>query len=193
MTTLQEKSREEMAGLYDELTRLRERLAQLKRETAKGDVIDYELTDGAGNTVKLSQLFGDQDDLIVVQNMGKSCPYCTLWADGFVGLAEHLSDRAAFVLVSPDSFDVAKDFADTRGWNFTVLSSAGSDFKRDLGFENEQGEFMPGVSTFRRDGGAIIRNVANDMFGPGDSYCAAWHFFDLLQDGSNDWSPKYSY
>ena len=189
MTTPQE----EMRGLHEELGHLRERLNQLKRETAKGEVVDYELTDGAGNTVQLSELFGDQNDLIVVQNMGKSCPYCTLWADGFSGLAEHLSDRAAFVLVSPDPHEVARDFADSRGWNFTVLSSAGGDFKKDLGFENDQGEFMPGVSTFRREGDGAIRNVANDMFGPRDNYCAAWHFFDLLQDGSNDWSPKYGY
>ncbi len=189
MTTPQK----EMTGLYQELTRLRERLNQLKHETAKGEVADYELTGSAGKTVKLSELFGDKNDLIVVQNMGKSCPYCTLWADGFIGLAEHLSDRAAFVLVSPDSSDVVRDFADSRGWNFTVLSSAGSDFKKDLGFENEQGEFMPGVSTFRRGDDGSIKNTANDMFGPGDNYCAAWHFFDLLQDGSNDWSPKYSY
>ena len=88
---------------------------------------------------------------------------------------------------------MARDFAESRRWNFTVLSSAGSGFKKDLGFESDEGQFMPGVSTFRRsDNGAII-NVANDMFGPGDNYCAAWHFFDLLQDGSNDWAPKYSY
>ena len=60
-------------------------LAQLKRERDAEPVDDYELSGPAGK-VRLSELFGDKNDLIVVHNMGKSCPYCTLWADGFNGV-----------------------------------------------------------------------------------------------------------
>ena len=42
-------------------------------------------------------------DLIVIHNMGASCPYCTLWADGFNGIYDHLADRAAFVALQPRS------------------------------------------------------------------------------------------
>ena len=35
--------------------------------------------------------------------MGRGCSYCTLWADGFNGLRHHFEDRAAFVVVSPDT------------------------------------------------------------------------------------------
>jgi predicted dithiol-disulfide oxidoreductase (DUF899 family) len=62
-------------------------------------------------SVQLSDLFGEHEDLIVIHNMGVSCPYCTLWADGFNGLIRHLEDRAAFVMVSPDPPDIQKEFA----------------------------------------------------------------------------------
>ena len=35
--------------------------------------------------VRLSELFGEHDDLVIIHNMGASCRYCTLWADGFSG------------------------------------------------------------------------------------------------------------
>ena len=45
-------------------------------------VIDYDLVDSENQKIKLSQLFGTKKDLILVHNMGKSCPYCTMWAEG---------------------------------------------------------------------------------------------------------------
>ncbi len=183
---------EEMRSLYESLTGLRERLNELKRQTAKGDVENYTLTNHAGEKVSLASLFGDKKDLIVIQNMGKSCPYCTLWADGFTGSMKHLENRAAVVMVTPDSPEEQKIFADGRDWNFTMLSSQDSMFKKDLGFESESGDQMPGVSTFRLDGEQVV-NVANDYFGPGDDYCSVWHLFDLLDGGPDGWAPKYTY
>ena len=183
---------EEMRSLYEALTELRERLNELKRQTAKGDIENYTLTNHAGEKVSLASLFGDKKDLIVIQNMGKSCPYCTLWADGFTGSMKHLENRAAVVMVTPDSPEEQKIFADGRDWNFTMLSSQDSMFKKDLGFESESGDQMPGVSTFRLDGEQVV-NVANDYFGPGDDYCSVWHLFDLLDGGPDGWAPKYTY
>ena len=107
-------------------------------------------------------------------------------------MLEHLQNRAAFVVVSPDAPTEQQKFAADRGWRFALLSSQVSKFKRDLGFESESGDQMPGVSTFRRDGDQVV-NVANDYFGPGDAYCSVWHFFDLLADGAAGWTPQYRY
>ncbi len=182
----------EMQELHESLGKTRKRLAELKRKTAKGEIKDYTLLDPAGEPVTLSSLFGDRDDLIVIQNMGKSCPYCTLWADGFTGVQEHLENRAPFVVVSPDAPETQQEFAIGRGWRFRMLSSMDSAFKRDLGFESESGDQMPGISTFARRDGKII-NVANDFFGPGDDYCGVWHILDLLEKGADGWEPKFSY
>jgi predicted dithiol-disulfide oxidoreductase (DUF899 family) len=175
-----------------DLEALRKRYDEVRRASAKGKVEDYALQ-GPKGRVRLSKLFGKKRDLLVIQNMGRKCPYCTMWADTFNGIAHHVEDRAALVVVSPDAPADQKAFAKKRGWRFAMASSKGSRFKTDLGFESATGEQTPGVSAFRLDDDGTIRNVANDVFGPGDLYCGAWHLFDLLEGGAGDWGPKFAY
>ena len=78
-------------------------------------VEDWQLQNTDGSTVKLSQLFGDKTELLVVHNMGKHCNYCSLWADGFIGHANHIQERCAFVLCSNDDPQTVADFAKERG------------------------------------------------------------------------------
>ncbi len=176
--------------------RMLERRALLK-EIGAMPVEDYTLLDREGNEVSLSSLFGDHKELIVIHNMGRSCPYCTLWADGFNGVAEHLADRAAFALTSPDKPEVMREFADGREWSFPLYSTSESGFTSDLGFapEMEDGRpgYMPGYSVLTKDENGTIERVAKDFFGPGDPYAGIWHMFALLPEGSNGWHPKFSY
>ena len=86
-----------------------------KAKTKPEQVQDYVLKDWNNKNVKLSSLFGKNQDLILVHNMGTRCPYCTMWADGFNGVIDHLQDRTSFVVVSPDSPEVQKEFASSRG------------------------------------------------------------------------------
>lgn len=130
---------------------------------------------------------------MVVHNMGKSCPYCTLWADGFNGVVDHLGNRAPFVVVSPDDPKTQADFRKSRGWKFEMLSAAQSDFTRDMGFAAEDGSPWPGVSTFRKDADGKIYRTAKTWFGPGDDFCAVWHLLELLPEGVDGWEPKYKY
>ena len=94
-------------------------------------------------------------------------------------------------MVSPDAPKVQQAFAQKRGWKFRLLSGRGSTFTEDMGFKNKNG-WQPGMTTFHRAGKKIYR-VASAPFGPFDAFCAAWHFFNLLADGVNDWSPQYRY
>jgi predicted dithiol-disulfide oxidoreductase (DUF899 family) len=55
-----------------------------------------------------------------------------MWADGFTGTVPQLQDRAAFVVVSPDSPEIQQAFAQSRGWNFRMLSGQGSTFIKDM-------------------------------------------------------------
>jgi predicted dithiol-disulfide oxidoreductase (DUF899 family) len=123
--------------------------------------------------------------------MGTSCAYCTLWADGFNGLAGHLQDRAAFVMSTPDSPDVQAKFKASRGWAFRMVSNQGSSFAEDMGYKSAEG-WLPGVSVFKRQGSQIVR-VSDTSFGPGDDFCAAWHLFDLIPEGADGWQPQYKY
>ena len=141
-------------------------------------------------------MFGNRTDLIVVHNMGRSCPFCTLWADEFNGVLAHLEDRAPFVVTSPDSPESQAQFAISRGWNFKMYSTEGTRFAEEMGFYDSEGAragFMPGVSTFSRDADGGITRVASSFFGPGDPYCGVWHVMALLKDGVDDWAPKFEY
>jgi len=186
------KNAEKIEALEEQLREIRKELVALKLGQPREDVSDYELIDREGEKVKLSQLFGASNELIVIHNMGKSCAYCTLWADGFNGFLGHFENRAGFAVVSPDDWRVQREFADSRGWEFRMLSARGSSFTKDMGFENAEGKPQPGFSTFEKKNGKIFR-AASDWFGPGDHYCAIWHMFDLLPNGQNNWGPKFKY
>lgn len=62
----------QMEAIYHEIVERQKKLTELKRRSGKGPVEDYELTGPGGVKVRLSELFGDRRDLIVIQNMGKT-------------------------------------------------------------------------------------------------------------------------
>ena len=182
---------EKLGDYRTQIGELRKKMRDLQAAVEPEPVQDYAFTTPDG-TVRLSQLFGRKDDLIVIHNMGSSCPHCTLWADGFNGLYEHLANRAAFALSSPDAPAAQKRFAQSRGWRFPMVSHKGTSFAADMGYRSEDGGWMPGVSVFRREGGRILR-VADTSFSPGDDFCALWHLLDLFPEGAGDWSPRFRY
>ena len=180
--------------LADYRRRIAEVRAEMREAQATADpqeVEDYRLATADGS-VRLSELFGKHDDLIVIHNMGTSCAYCTLWADGYNGIYPHLADRAAFVISSPDAPEAQQKFAASRAWRFPMVSHQGTSFAADMGYRSSEGGWMPGISVFRREGKHILR-VADTPLHPGDDYCALWHMFDMLQGGPGDWAPKLKY
>ena len=68
-----------------EIETLQGEMRNLQAEVEPEVVQDYVL-DGWDGPVRLSELFGDKRDLILIHNMGKGCPSCTMWADGFNGV-----------------------------------------------------------------------------------------------------------
>lgn len=183
----------ELAQALTEVKAAKEKYLRVKRAATPKPVEDYRFARHDGGTATLSDLFGDKTDLIVIHNMGRSCPYCTVWADGFNGLVQHFEDRTGLVLVNKDPVEVQKEFKASRGWQFNMVSSENSTFNRDMGFEMENGSQYPGYSTYqKRPDGTIVR-IGFDFFDPGDDYCSLWNMFDMLADGVNGWEPKYQY
>jgi predicted dithiol-disulfide oxidoreductase (DUF899 family) len=179
-----------LAGQRRELAALRAKMRDTQAAQEPQSIGDYELQ-GVDGPVRLSQLFGEHDSLIVIHNMGRSCPACTMWADGFNGLRDHIASRAAFVVTSPDPPDVQQEFAAARGWKFRMLSHAGSTFATDMGFRGDN-RWLPGVSVFQRRDGKIVR-VSDASFSPGDDFCTTYHLFDLLPGGPGEWRPRFKY
>lgn len=170
---------------------LRTRMRAVQQRIEPQPVKDYTFTSAKG-PVCLSQLFGSKRDLIVIHNMGSHCPYCTLWADGYNGLYAHLATRAAFVVTSPDPPAEQRRFARSRGWRFPMVSHVGTTFAADMGYRSREGRWLPGFSAFRRTRDGIAR-VSDAAFSPGDDFCPAWHFFDVLPDGAAGWQPQLRY
>jgi predicted dithiol-disulfide oxidoreductase (DUF899 family) len=174
-----------LADYRAQIASIRERMRETLAGVEPQETQDYEFT-GTEGTVRLSELFGQHEDLILIHNMGVSCSYCTLWADGYNGIHPHVVTRAGFAVSSPDRPPVQKKFAESRGWRFPMVSHAGTNFAADMGYVSTNGGWMPGVSVFRRDGATILR-VSDTGFSPGDDFCSLWHFFDLLPGGVGEW------
>ena len=182
----------EMIGGYRrEIADIRQKMRKAQVQIEPEQVADYVFTSPTG-PIRLSELFGTHDDLMVVHNMGRSCPSCTLWADGYNGIHAHVISRAAFVVSSPDPPDVQQAFASSRAWKFPMVSHQGTSFAADMGYASENGSWRPGISVFHRQG-ATVERVSDAQWSPGDDFCTLWHFFDLLPEGAPGWSPKFNY
>jgi predicted dithiol-disulfide oxidoreductase (DUF899 family) len=180
---------QQLAEYRRQIAELREKMRSAQASIEPEEVRDYEFAAPQGK-VRLPDLFGDKDTLFVIHNMGASCPYCTLWADGFSGVFDHLRNRTAFVLSSPDTPEQQQKFAKSRNWSFPMVSHQGTSFVQDMGYF-EDGP-TPGVSVFKRKDGKIFR-VADTSFSPGDDFCSVWHFLDLIPEGAAGWEPTYRY
>jgi len=188
-----ETTEQQIQALEKRIMESKKQLASLRQKLPPQTITEnYTFQSKGGETVTLAQLFGDKQELILVYNMGRSCSYCTLWADGLNGLTNHLNSRAAFVVVSPDLPEEQTEFATARNWQFALFSHQGSDFVSDMGFK--AGEYyLPGVSIFLKDEKGVVYHHTKAHFGPDDNYCIMWDFLNLLPSGLNKWVPKLNY
>ncbi len=167
------------------ITALQDEMRALQKTVDPETVADYEFDASWDGSIRLSALFGDKPNLILIHNMGVGCTSCTMWADGFNGVYDHLASRAAFVVASHNPVEQQKAFAASRGWRFPMESpTAASPFASDMGYRQEErlgiaGGWNAGVSTFRREGGRILR-LSDMELGPWDSLCVVYHLFDLV-------------
>ena len=180
----------DLRAAYEAVFKAKADLLALIKARGPEPVDDHALRDLDGSTVNLSELFGDRDDLLVVHNMGRGCRYCTLWADGFRGIADHVESRCAFVLCSDDEPETTAAFKAERGWNFRCVCGAGSGFAAAMGYRSDNGKPLPGVSAFHRWPDGAIMRTAHTPFGPGDDFCAVWPLLDLLNDGTAGFEPR---
>lgn len=182
-----EAKRAEIAGIRTEMR-------ALQAAAQPQDVTDYVFS-GREGPVRLSELFGDKENLILIHNMGRTCSSCTMWADGFNGVYDHLASRAAFAVSSPDTVEVQKAFAAARGWRFPMVSHAGTRFAEEMGYRRpgaEQGGYRPGVSAFRKTEGKVLR-LSDTELGPMDDFCVYYHLMEMIPGGDPEFTPKFSY
>lgn len=211
-------AREDLRQAEIELMRQRERVADLRRSLPPGPVVDdYEFEEGpadldAGDepvrAVRLSELFtGPGRDLVIYHLMyGKRqtepCPMCTMWLDGFNGVARHVAQNADLAVVAAAGLPDLRAHARRRRWtDLRLLSAGASTFKYDLGSEDTEGNQDSTVSVFTRDGSGAVRHfysahprMADDIDQRGiDLLSPVWHLLDLTPRGRGDWFAALDY
>jgi predicted dithiol-disulfide oxidoreductase (DUF899 family) len=136
------KEEKELTHRGDELARKRRELPWVPVEK------DYRFQTEDG-TKTLADLFGGRSQLLVYHFMfgpawTAGCPVCSSIADTLAPQAAHLKARdATLLLASRAPLEKLLAYGERMGWDIDWVSSAGSDFNRDLGFFNTEEELKP--------------------------------------------------
>jgi predicted dithiol-disulfide oxidoreductase (DUF899 family) len=180
----------EISDLEKQIFELKARLNKLRKSSSGSPVANYDFDTLQGKTTLLD-LFGEHEQLLVIHNMGQGCRYCTLWADGINGILKHLESVMSVVLVSKDSPELQRRFANSRDWRYRLASHGGGAYIQEqsvmAGADN-----VPGVVVYERKAKEIFRRDYS-VFGPGDDYCTMWSLLALAGRSDEDWTPQYIY
>ena len=152
--------------------------------------------------VDLIDLFTPPHDTLVVYHLmfwpTGACPMCSMWLDGLNGVAAHLAQHVAFAVTAPAPLAQLREWGRARGWHRLRLVSAA--LGHDLGFIDEDGGQMPGVSVFTRapEPGRVrlFWHGQPGLVGGGrgiDALSPVWNLFDLTPAGRPDWWPGNDY
>jgi predicted dithiol-disulfide oxidoreductase (DUF899 family) len=201
-----------------ELMRQHERVAAMRRQLPPGAIVkDYEFQEGPSNldagdapirSVRLSELFTGADRSLVIyhfmygKRQSSPCPMCTMWIDGYNGVAQHLAQNVDFAIAAAADPAALRQHARNRGWrNLRLLSCGSSTFKYDLRSEDTEGNQDSTISVFTRDGDGALRHVysahpwmAEDVRERGiDQLTPVYNMLDLTPQGRGEWYAKLAY
>ena len=181
---------DEISSIEKQIYELTAKLNALRKDSSGEEVQNYTFATLDGET-SLLDMFGDKDQLLLIHNMGQGCRYCTLWADGINGFLPHLESAMSVFLVSKDSPDLQRSFANSRDWRYRLASHGGGDYASEQTVMAGESN-MPGAVVYERSGDKITRKNAA-IFGPGDQFCSLWSLLGLAGLGEADWTPQYKY
>jgi predicted dithiol-disulfide oxidoreductase (DUF899 family) len=179
-----------------ELRRQMESIAEELRSLPPGGEVpqDYLFDrigdDGAPATVRMSDLFGDNDTLMVYHFMfprhsdddrpgptrgalanlpreQSPCPSCTALIDMWEGTMPHFEGLGGnLVIVAKAAIEQVAAFAADKGWRHArLLSAANCSFRRDYGGDGPEGQPVPLMTVFKRwDDGRIRLHWASELY-----------------------------
>jgi predicted dithiol-disulfide oxidoreductase (DUF899 family) len=194
------------------LRRQIEAVAAMRRKLPAGGLLkeDYVFDEG-GRTVRLSELFADGKDTLIVYSymfgpqMKSPCSSCTSILDGLDGQTAHVTQQANLVVVAKSPIARVREFTDARGWrNLRLLSSAGNTYNHDYHGETADGSQIPTVNVFTQKKTGIHHTWSSELlFIPpdrgqdgrhADLIWPLWNLLDLTPEGRGaTWHPKLKY
>ena len=169
---------------------------------------DY-LFDGPEGRETLADLFAGRTQLLVYHFMfgpdwDEGCPSCSFWADNMDGIGIHLAHRdTTLVMASSAPYEKLEAYRARMGWRLKWVSAVGPDFNRDMHVtftpeevENREGVYnyrkggfggleAPGISAFRREGGAVYHTYSAYARGL-EGFNAAYQLLDLTSKGRDE-------
>jgi predicted dithiol-disulfide oxidoreductase (DUF899 family) len=204
-----------------ELRRSIERVAAERRTLPPGGTVqeDYSFEEVSdGREVRFSELFEAGRDTLVIYSFmfprwsgdtrpgpaggetGKlplaetPCPSCVSILDSLDGAAPHLAQRLNLVVIAKSDPDRVRTFMHERGWrHLRLLSTRNNTYNRDYHAETPEGEQIPMLNVFVRDGETIRHSWASELlFAPGDegeetrhvdSIWPIWNVLDMTPAG----------
>ena len=216
--------RDELLKDEKELTRRGDELAEKRRRLPWVPVEkDYRFETERG-TMGLADLFAGRSQLLVYHFMfGPSytagCPACSSIADTLAPQVPHLKARdTTLLLASRGPLAGLLAYRERMGWDIDWVSSAGSDFNRDIGFlhtEEELKPFLegdipatvvqnaemcgtsaagyvaegPGLSVYAVDDGVVYRTYVSTSRGL-EPAMAYYFLLDRVPKGRDEGGPK---
>jgi predicted dithiol-disulfide oxidoreductase (DUF899 family) len=122
------------------------------------------------------------------------CPSCTSIRDSLDGAAQHLRRRLNLAVVAKSVPQRIRTFARERGWrNLSLLSSHNNTYNRDYHAETPDGQQIPILNVFVRDGEKLRHFWATElMFAPReegedprhvDAIWPIWNVLDVTPQG----------
>jgi predicted dithiol-disulfide oxidoreductase (DUF899 family) len=142
-------ARDELLAKEKELTRRNDELAQQRRELPWVPVekeYRFETEDG---TKSLAELFDGRSQLLIYHFMfgpvyDAGCTVCSSIADNIDPNVVHLAaNDVTMLLVSRAPLEKLRAYKERMGWGLDWVSTAGSDFNRDLRFTHTEEELRP--------------------------------------------------
>ncbi|NNC78698.1 MAG: DUF899 domain-containing protein [Acidimicrobiales bacterium] len=190
-------------------TRARDELSAKRRNLPWLEITADYTFDGPGGDLSLSDLFGDQPQLLMYHFMygpdwDEGCPSCSFWADNYNGTLPHLAARnTTFITVSRAPLATLDAYKERMGWSFPWYSSHDSSFNFDMGVSAtpEQiasgepiynfgtqapfGDESAGLSAFRKEGDKVY--LTYQTFSRGlDMLNGVYHHLDTTSMGRDE-------
>lgn len=193
-----------------ELTRMRERLSDERRDLPWVKLDHDYVFDGPDGPESLSDQFDGYSQLLIYHFMfapewSQGCKSCSLFADHYDPSIIHLNHRdVTMVTVSRAPIEKLQDFRQRMGWNFKWVSSNNNDFNRDFGVYFTPQELnsglsvynyvsqpypitdLPGLSVFCRDESGAIYHTYSTYARGLDGFLNVYNFLDLVPKGRDE-------
>lgn len=193
-----------------EFTRLRDQLSAQRRELPWVAVDKPYVFEGPQGQETLTDLFGNNSQLIVYHFMfgpgwKEGCDGCSFLADHIDGANLHLAHHdVSLVVVSRAPWPEFQEFKKRMGWQFKWVSSHGSDFNTDYhvtptaeeiaagqmfynyALIDSAGGEQPGLSVFYKDENGQTFHTYSSYARGGDLLIGAYNYLDLTPKGRNE-------